>query len=76
MRLVFDDEDEHIITTGAVVTLTVRLRRENMSTVFSKEMSMHNAAAPNTVDEDVNEEQNEDKENQDKVKKNFGFCYS
>jgi hypothetical protein len=66
--LVFDDEDEHIITTGAVVTLTVHLHRENMSNVFSKELGGNNSVTTtNVVDEEINEEQIDDKENREKV---------
>lgn len=57
---VFDDEEVHKITTGAVVTLTIHLQRENMSTVFNKEFSS------NTVDNETNEDQRDDKENQEK----------
>ncbi|CAF4309063.1 unnamed protein product, partial [Rotaria magnacalcarata] len=60
---VFDDEDEHIITTGAVVTLTIHLQRENMSTVFNKELGSNTLAAMNTIDYEANEEQADDKEN-------------
>ncbi|CAF1047505.1 unnamed protein product [Rotaria sordida] len=62
---VFDDEDEHIITTGAVVTLTVHLHRENMSSVFSKEMTTNTFAVANTLDDETNEEHIDDKENRD-----------
>lgn len=62
---VFDDEEVHKITTGAVVTLTIHLQRENMSTVFNKEFSS------NTVDNETNEDQREDKENQEKVERFF-----
>ena len=63
---VFDDEEEHNITTGAVVTLTIRLQRENMSNVFNKELGFSNNQ--NTTENDVNnDEQKEDKENQEKV---------
>jgi len=64
---VFDDEDEHIITTGAVVTLTVRLHRENMSNVFNKEMNGNSSIAVNTLDDEINEEQMNDKENREKT---------
>ena len=63
----FDDEDEHIITTGAVVTLTVHLHRENMSNVFSKELGGSTTTSTNGIDEEINEEQIEDKENREKV---------
>jgi len=64
---VFDDENEHEITAGAVVTLTVQLHRENMSIVFNKEMN------GTTHDEEINEEQIDEKE---KVqKKKIFFCY-
>jgi translocation protein SEC63 len=63
---VFDDEEVHKITTGAVVTLTVHLQRENMSTVFNKEFGS------NIVETEVNEDQRDDKENQEKVEKFFG----
>ena len=33
---VFDDEDEQIITTGAIVTVVVKLKRQNMSVLFEK----------------------------------------
>ncbi|CAF4165328.1 unnamed protein product, partial [Rotaria magnacalcarata] len=64
---VFDDEDEHIITTGAVVTLTIHLQRENMSTVFNKELGSNTLAAMNTIDYEANEEQADDKENREKT---------
>jgi hypothetical protein len=63
---VFDDEEVHKITTGAVVTLTIHLHRENMSTVFNKELGV------NTVENETNEDQREDKENQEKVER---FCF-
>ena len=66
--LVFDDEDEHIITTGAVVTLTIHLQREDMSSVFNKEWTANTSTAINSPDEEVNEEQVDDKENREKVK--------
>jgi len=59
---VYDDEEIHKITTGAVVTLTVHLQRENMSSVFNKELS-----GSNTVDNEANEDQRDDKENQEKT---------
>jgi hypothetical protein len=62
---VFDDEEVHKITTGAVVTLTIHLHRENMSTVFNKELGL------NAVENETHEDQREDKENQEKVEK---FC--
>lgn len=62
---VFDDEEVHKITTGAVVTLTVHLQRENMSTVFSKELGT------NVVDNENHDDQREDKENQEKVRRLF-----
>lgn len=58
---VFDDEEVHKITTGAVVTLTIHLKRENMSNVFNKEFNS------TTVENDANDDQREDKENQEKV---------
>ncbi|CAF2397134.1 unnamed protein product [Rotaria sp. Silwood2] len=64
---VFDDEDEHIITTGAVVTLTVHLHRENMSSLFSKEINTNTFAVVNTLDDAKNDEQIDDKENRDKT---------
>jgi len=64
---VFDDEDEHIITTGAVVTLTIRLQRENMSTVFNKEIGSNTSTTLNTLDDEANEEQPDDKENREKT---------
>lgn len=33
---VFDDEDEQIITTGAIVTVVVKLKRQNMSVLLEK----------------------------------------
>jgi translocation protein SEC63 len=57
---VFDDEEVHKITTGAVVTLTIHLHRENMSTVFNKELGL------NAVENETHEDQREDKENQEK----------
>jgi len=65
--LVFDDENEHEITAGAVVTLTVHLHRENMSNVFSKEMN------GNIIDDEINEEQIDHKETREKVQKYFLF---
>jgi len=59
---VYDDEEIHKITTGAVVTLTVHLQRENMSSVFNKELS-----GSNTIDNEANEDQRDDKENQEKT---------
>ncbi|CAF3624233.1 unnamed protein product [Adineta steineri] len=64
---VFDDEDEHIITTGAVVTLTIHLERENMSSVFNKELGSNTSTTMNTIDDEANEEQVEDKENREKT---------
>ncbi|CAF1209495.1 unnamed protein product [Rotaria sordida] len=64
---VFDDEDEHIITTGAVVTLTIHLHRENMSNVFNKEIGSNTSAAINTLDYEANDEQADDKENRGKT---------
>jgi len=66
---VFDDEEVHKITTGAVVTLTIHLKRENMQTVFNKELSL------NTVDNEANEDQRDDKENQEKVERFFFRIY-
>lgn len=60
---VFDDEDEHIITTGAVVTLTVRLERENMTNASNKDLSMNNTTEEQ---ENPNDEENEEKENREK----------
>lgn len=66
---VFDDEEEHKITTGAVVTLTIHLQRENMSNVFNKELGL--SSNQNTTENDVNnDEQKEDKENQEKTSGN------
>jgi hypothetical protein len=67
--LVFDDENEHKITTGAVVTLTVHLHRENMSNLFTKD------SPSNTLDDEINEEQIDDKENRDKVSKYIFFSF-
>lgn len=53
-RLVFDDENECKITAGSVITLTVRIQRENMSSLFSKD-----------IDE---EEQIDEKEDHEKVR--------
>ncbi|CAF0722947.1 unnamed protein product [Adineta ricciae] len=64
---VFDDEDEHIITTGAVVTLTIHLQRENMSNVFNKELGLNQSSKINAMDEEANEEQVDDKENREKT---------
>ena len=66
---VFDDEDEHIITTGAVVTLTIHLQREDMSTVFNKELGWNASATLNTLDDDIAEEPTDDKENREKVRR-------
>jgi hypothetical protein len=65
--LVFDDEDEHIITTGAVVTLTIHLQREHMATVLNKEIGSNTSATINTLDDEANDEQIDDKENREKV---------
>jgi len=64
---VFDDEEVHKITTGAVVTLTIHLQRENMSTVFNKEIGSNTSATINTLDDEANDEQIDDKENREKV---------
>jgi translocation protein SEC63 len=34
---VYDDEDAHTITAGAIVTLTVTLKRQNLKVLFDKE---------------------------------------
>ena len=79
---VFDDEDEHIITTGAVVTLTIHLQREDMSTEFNKELGWNASATLNTLDDDINaDEPTDDKENRDKVSRvrrtvSLDRCYS
>ena len=70
-ELVFDDEDEHIITTGAVVTLTVHLQRENMSILFNKDYSSTTSTTINSVDYEANDDQPDDKENREKV-----FCFN
>lgn len=67
---VFDDEDEHTITTGAVVTLVVHLQRENMSTVFNKESGSNMSSTINTMDYEANEDQLDNKENRDKTNEN------
>lgn len=36
---IFDDEDEQIITAGAIVTVVVNLKRENLSVLFDEEGS-------------------------------------
>lgn len=36
---IFDDEDEQIITAGAIVTVAVNLRRQNLSVLFEKNQS-------------------------------------
>ena len=59
---VFDDEEVHKITTGAVVTLTIHLQRENMSTVFNKELGT------SAIENENHDDQREDKENQEKVR--------
>ncbi|CAF2060985.1 unnamed protein product [Rotaria magnacalcarata] len=65
---VADDDDEHIITTVAVVTLTVRLHRQNMSSLFSKELAINSSALTNkTLNDERNEEQINDKENREKT---------
>lgn len=63
----FDDEDEHIITTGAVVTLVVHLERENMSSLFNKDFTGNSISTVNAGEEDVNDENAEDKENRNKA---------
>lgn len=73
--LVIDDEDEHTITAGACVTLTVHLHRENMSTVFSKEMNVNNSSNTNRLVEEINEEQIDEKENREKVVNVFLFIH-
>lgn len=65
--LVFDDEDEHTITTGAVVTLTVHLHRENMSTLFNTETGVNTSSATNVLDEETNAEQIDEKEKVEKI---------
>ena len=37
---VFDDEDQHNITAGAIVTLTVTLKRQNLKVLFDKETAL------------------------------------
>lgn len=65
--LVFDEEDKHIITAGAIVTLTVHLHRENMSSIFSKELNANLSTLTNAADDETNEDQAEDKDDRDKV---------
>lgn len=57
--LVFDDENECKITAGALITLTVRIERENMSNVFSKRVE--------------DEEQTDKKEKQEKVRRTYAI---
>ncbi|CAM4882334.1 unnamed protein product [Rotaria socialis] len=65
---VANDDDEHIITTGAVVTLTMRLHRQNMSSLFSKELAINSSALTNnTLNSEGNEEEIGDRENRDKT---------
>ena len=69
---VFDDEDEHIITTGAVVTLTVRLERENMASASNRDLSMNQSATMNNTTEEQdapNDDDGEEKENREKVRR-------
>lgn len=56
MFLVFDDENQHEITTGAVVTLNVHLDRANMSDLFSKQIN------GNIIENEINDEHVEEKE--------------
>lgn len=65
ISLVFDDENQNEITTGAVVTLDVHLHRENMSNLFSKQIN------GTTNGNDINDEQIAEQENQEKVLKYF-----
>ena len=44
-----------------------------MSTVFNKELGSNTSTAINNIDDEVNEDQVEDKENREKVKKIFVF---
>lgn len=46
---VFDDEDDDVITAGAIVTVGVSLRRQDFSVLFEKE-------EPETADQDVKDE--------------------
>ena len=55
----FDDENECKITAGALITLTVRIERENMSNVFSKRVE--------------DEEQTDKKEKQEKVRRTYAI---
>lgn len=67
--LVFDDENEHKITAEAIITLTVHLNRENMSSLFSSKTSS-SAGNVNVLDEEINGEQIDEKVNF------FYFCFS
>ena len=58
--LVFDDENECKITAGAVITLTVRIERENMSDVFCSKRT----------EED---EQIDEKEKHEKVRRTYSI---
>ncbi|CAF0726255.1 unnamed protein product [Didymodactylos carnosus] len=60
---VFDDENEHLVTTGAIVTLTVRLKRENMAVLFNKEQQTSNEQHHNLVENQQQDDENDkDKE--------------
>lgn len=49
---VFDDEDDQIITAGAIVTVIVNLRRENLSVLFENEESNEINDAENEENKD------------------------
>ncbi|CAF0823395.1 unnamed protein product [Rotaria sp. Silwood1] len=54
---VFNDEDEHIITTGTVVILTIHLHRENMASIFNDDSTKHSDGNNNNDDENrINEQ--------------------
>lgn len=72
---VFDDEDEQIITTGAIVTVVVKLRRQNMSVLIDKEDSDETSSLEeaNEVEELTSIESNNNKStNNNKSKKTNG----
>lgn len=50
------------------MTLTVHLKREDMSSVFNKGLGLNQSAKASALDDEPAEEQVEDKENRDKVR--------
>ncbi|CAF0943169.1 unnamed protein product [Didymodactylos carnosus] len=65
---VFDDEDERLVTTGAVVTLTVKLTRENMSVLFNKEHHISNEQHQILVENQQQDDENDKEKGKEKEK--------